>query len=341
MTIGACHPERSEGSEFCRRGALTPRSMADEGIRPPSKLPLRMLLASLVALATGYAQTNTVQNIAPDVYFHEGDQTLGHCNNGWIVFDDYVVVIDANYPSGAKVIIPKIHALTAKPVRFVIDTHFHPDHTFGNQLWADEGAIPVAQTGAFDELQKSGATAWASSAKTRPDVAASRLRLPGLVYTDSLVFDDGRHRVELHWLGVAHTPGDTLVWLPHEKILFTGDLCVNGSYNYVHDSDIAGWIRVLEKAKSLGAEKVCPGHGPMGGPEVIADQQGYFIELQRGVQALVKAKKTPEEVKAAVPELAAGLKKIGHIARYVPSDFWFTAHVEKIYQELGGEPLPK
>jgi len=308
---------------------------------PATKSLLAALVASVVGVTSGQAQTNTVQTIARDVYFHEGDQRLGHCNNGWIVFDDYVVAIDANYPSGAKVVIPKVRATTNKPVRFVIDTHFHPDHSFGNQAWAEIGAIPVAHVATLEELEKSGAAAWGLAARSRPDVAASRLKLPDLVYTDSMIFDDGHHRVELRWPGVAHTRGDTLVWLPREKILFTGDLCVNGPYNYVHDSDIGGWIKALETAKRLGVEKICPGHGPMGGSEVIVDQQGYFIELRRAVQTLVDAHKTPAEIKASVAELADRLRKISRIARYVPNDFWFTAHVEKMYIELGGQPLPQ
>jgi cyclase len=307
----------------------------------PSRLPLAAALVFLATPAPGTAQINTVQTVAPDVYFHEGDPRLGTCNNGWIVMDDYVVEVDANYPSGAKIVIPKIRAITDKPVRFVVDTHFHPDHSFGNQVWADEGAVLVSQVATLEELQRSGAAAWELSAKSRPDVAASRLRLPSLTYTDSMAFSDDRHRVELHWLGVAHTHGDTLVWLPSERILFTGDLCVNGSYNYVHDSDIGAWIKVLESAKKFGAKRVCPGHGPMGGPEVLADQQGYFIDLRRGVQEWIDAKKSPAEVKAAAPELASRLKKIAPIARYVPSEVYFEAHVEKVYMELGGAPLPK
>jgi glyoxylase-like metal-dependent hydrolase (beta-lactamase superfamily II) len=307
----------------------------------PFKIISVALFAALLATITGRAQTGVVQTIAPDVYFHQGDHSFVYCNNGWVVFNDYVLVVDANYPGGAKIVIPKIHAVTPKPVRFVIDTHFHPDHSFGNQLWAEEGATPVAHVAALEELKKSGSNAWAFAAKTRPDVAASHLTLPGIVYTDAMIFADAGHRVELHWFGPGHTAGDTLVWLPQEKILFTGDLCVNGSYNYINDSDTAGWIKVLEAAKALGAKIVCPGHGPIGGPEIVVDQQGYLIELRRGVQALVDAKKTPAEVKAAVPALAADLRKIDHIARYVPSDFWFTAHVDKVYRELSGEPLPK
>ena len=101
-------------------------------------VPLGLMLAPAVARA----QIGAVQNIAPGVYFHEGDPRLGTCNNGWIVMDDYVVVVDANYPIGAKVLIPKVRATTEKPVRFVIDTHWHPDHSFGNEVWAELGRDP-------------------------------------------------------------------------------------------------------------------------------------------------------------------------------------------------------
>ncbi len=301
------------------------------------------LLAALALLATSsplLAQINTVQAITPTVYFHQGDPRRGHSNNGWIILEDYVVVIDANYPSGAKEVYPKVRASTDKPVKFVVDTHHHPDHAFGNEFWTAAGAVAIAHLGALESLKNSG-SAWEIEAKNRPDVAASKLKLPSLVYPDRLVFADGPRTVELRWLGVAHTRGDTFVWLPQEKILFTGDCCVNGPNNFLRDSNVSAWIQTLEAAKIFGAQIVCPGHGPMGGPEVIVDQQGYFIELQRGVKALLEAKKTPAEVKAAVPELGAQLRKIAHIARYVPTDQWFVAHVDKVFQELGGQPLPK
>ena len=73
-------------------------------------------------------EVNKPIQVADDVYFHQGDiEHQGHCNNGWIVFEDYVLVIDANYPSGAQNILPKIRAMTSKPVRFAFDTHHHAD----------------------------------------------------------------------------------------------------------------------------------------------------------------------------------------------------------------------
>ena len=85
-----------------------------------------MGLCSLLA-ASGSAEVNKVETVASDVYFHEGDITgKGHCNNGWVVFEDYVLVIDGNFPSGAQEIIPKIKAITDKPIRFAFDTHRRP-----------------------------------------------------------------------------------------------------------------------------------------------------------------------------------------------------------------------
>src|SRR5579884_2730561 len=100
------------------------------------------------------SEINKVVPVAKDVYFHQGDiDHQGHCNNGWIIFRDYVLVIDANFPSGAENILPKIRAITSKPVRFAFDTHHHGDHTYGNQVMFDNGATPLAHTGVLEEMK--------------------------------------------------------------------------------------------------------------------------------------------------------------------------------------------
>src|SRR5258708_26690215 len=103
---------------------------------------------------------------------------------------------------------------------------------------------------------------WESAAKERDDVRQSRLKPPSVLFPKELIFDDGKHRVELMHLGVAHTHGDAVAWLPKEKILFTGDVCVNGPYNFVGDGSVEKWVGTLEAARKLGATVVCPGHGP-------------------------------------------------------------------------------
>ena len=114
----------------------------------------------LAAIALGLspqrsaAQINTVQTVAPNVYFNEGDPRHGHSNNGWIVFDDFVLVVDANYPSGARIVVPQVTSTTDKPVRFVFNTHHHADHAYGNELWAEKGATLVASTAMLEEMKK-------------------------------------------------------------------------------------------------------------------------------------------------------------------------------------------
>lgn len=310
-----------------------------------SSLPLAVLAAFTCSATTCLAEVNKVEKIAEDVYFHEGEiKPSGHCNNGWIIFEDYVVVIDANFPSGARVILPKIKELTDKPIRFAFDTHHHGDHAYGNQVWIENGATPVAHEGALKEMKKwetglfgGKPGRWEDAAKNRKDLQESKLKAPTLLYRTEMIFDDGKHRVELLHFGTAHTHGDGWAWLPKEKILFSGDACVNGAYNYTGDGNIAEWIKTLEAVKKLGAKIVCPGHGPIGGPEMIEDQQAFFVALQDEVKKF--AGKEPADIEAAVPTIMAALKKNERIARYAGN--FLPAQVEKAFVEQGGKPWPK
>lgn len=304
--------------------------IADENVRPASALEIRK-----------------VDMLATDIYFHEGDLVgKGHCNNGWIVFEDYVLVIDANFPSGAQEIIPKIRALTDKPIRFAFDTHHHGDHAYGNQTWVENGATPIAHTGVIEEMKNyetgyygSRPGRWEDAAKSRADVKASRLKPPSVIFPRELIFDDGKHRVELLHLGVAHTHGDAFAWLPKERILFTGDACVNGPYNFVGDGNVEQWVKTLDAARKLGAKAVCPGHGPRGVDTMLEDQQAYFLALRDSVGKLVSAKKSPADVRQAVDQIRADLAANARIARYVTKN-GISAHVEKVFTEMTGERLP-
>ncbi|MEW6161635.1 MAG: MBL fold metallo-hydrolase, partial [Verrucomicrobiota bacterium] len=143
------------------------------------------------------------------------------------------------------------------------------------------------------------------------------------------------HRVELLHLGIAHTHGDGFAWLPKEKILFTGDACVNGPYNYVGDGNVGQWIKTLDVAKELGAKIICPGHGPAGTAQMLQDQQDYFVALRQEVQKLMNAGKKSEEVRAAIEDLRTQIKARDRIGRYVGD--MFPGQVEKVFVELGGK----
>jgi cyclase len=299
----------------------------------------------------GVAEAAAADLVAADIYFHEGnvsDNADAVCNNGWIMFEDYVLVIDANFPAGARLIITKIRSLTDKPIRFAFDTHHHGDHAYGNQVFVESGGVPLAHTGVIEEMHRyetgyygNKPGRWEEAAKSRADLRSTRLKPPSVLFSKDLIFDDGKHRVELMHLGVAHTHGDAVAWLPKERILFTGDVCVNGPYNYVGDGDVGKWIATLDAAKQLGANFVCPGHGPRSVATVLDDQQAFFKELREQVGS-VMAGKPPEEAKTRLELIRATLKGNPQIARFVgvagPDDS-LPSQVQKVYAELTGKSL--
>ena len=293
-------------------------------------------------------QVNSVKELAPGVYFHEGDLLgKGHCNNGWVIFDDYVLVVDANFPSGAQVILPKIQAQTNKPIRFAFDTHHHGDHAYGNQFWADQGASLVAHEGVVAELKKyetglfgGPPGRWEEEAATREDLKGTRLKAPSVLYRDLMIFDDGKHRVELRHFGVAHTRGDGFAWLPKEKILFTGDACVNGPFNFMGDGDSGEWIQTLGNAQQLGATIVAPGHGPHAGTALLEEQKQFFVALRAEVDK--RKSLAPDRVQADVPAIRAAV--MAKHAKYVgqdPKDTGFEAQAAQVYKEMTGKDFPK
>lgn len=307
--------------------------------------------AALLAIADpGGAKTasagdiNQTEKVSEGVYFHEGDLGVGHCNNGWILFEDYVLVIDANFPSGAENVIPKIRAITPKPIRFAFDTHHHGDHAYGNQVWVDHGAAIVGHTGVIEEMKKyetgyygGKPGRWEANAAEREDVRRSKLKPPSVLFPKELIFDDGKRRVELVHLGIAHTHGDAFAWMPKEGILFSGDACVNGPYNYMGDGDSSKWIRTLQAAKKLGAKTICPGHGPRGNQTVLDDQIAYFEALRSRVNRMIKEGKDGAAARDEVERIRTDLKANPRIARYA-GDF-LPAQIEKVYEEMTGKKL--
>jgi cyclase len=295
------------------------------------------------------SQVNAVKELAPGVYFHEGDlRGKGHCNNGWVMFDDYVLVLDANFPSGAREIISKIKAQTSKPIRFAFDTHHHGDHAYANQVWIDNGAVPVAHENVVAEMRKyetglfgGKPGRWETEAKQREDLRATQLKAPSLLYRDLMIFDDGKHRVELRYFGVGHTHGDGFAWLPNERILFTGDAAVNGPFNYMGDGDTAAWIETLGRAQGLGAAVVAPGHGPVGDAGVLEAQRQYFMALRTEVAK--RKGLAPDRVQAEVPAIRDALLK--RHATYIDTGpkplIDFESQLAQVYRELTGNEFPK
>ena len=125
------------------------------------------ILASVAFLISRTdAQPGTVKQIVPGVWFREGDlEKMGHCNNIIIEMKDYLIVVDANFPSGARLALEAAKKVSTKPVKYVFDTHHHGDHAYGNPIWTEAGATTLAYKGVLDEMKRYEPARWQAAAR--------------------------------------------------------------------------------------------------------------------------------------------------------------------------------
>jgi glyoxylase-like metal-dependent hydrolase (beta-lactamase superfamily II) len=264
---------------------------------------LLALFASLAGLAFFAARSDakpeTVTKIADGVWFREGG-TDGHCNNVIIEMKDYLIVVDANFPSGARLAMADAKKVSSKPVKYVFDTHHHGDHSYGNSVWTEAGATTLAYKGVAEEMKRREPQRWQDAAKSRKDVAElnrSSVEPPKQTFDKTtFVLSDSTRRVEFHFFGWAHTRGDGFVYLPKDGVLCTGDAVVNGAFNALMDANIGNWPKVIAAAQKLKFTHVLPGHGEPAGRELLDGQSQFLAELHKTVKAAVDQGKKLEDL---------------------------------------------
>src|SRR3954462_10460878 len=190
-------------------------------------------------------------------------------NTGFVVGPDGVTRIDTcGTELGTLVFLETVARVTPRPVRTLLNTHSHPDHTTGNGLLP--GATIVAHELARTEMIALGQVhppgIWSDF-----DSGNAPFVPPFLTFRDELTLWAGDRRCEVRYVGgPAHTNGDVVVWVPDQSVLYAGDLLFNGGTPFLMGGSVAGAVRVLEDVvRPLGARTIVPGHGPVCGPEVI------------------------------------------------------------------------
>ncbi len=245
------------------------------------------ILAAMSA-ATAWSDSAPPKEMAPGVWFLEGDAHAGYCNSIVIEMGSYLVLVDPSYPGRSRELMDEIPRLSRKPVRYVFDTHAHGDHAYGNSLWTKAGAATLAYVGVREEMQRYEPLRWQTAMTRRDDVRSlgeSKVEPPKMVFRGHrFVLRDRTRTVEFLYLGWGHTRGDGWVWLPKERILCTGDAAVNGPRNKLWDANIANWPKVIDRAAALQPATVLPGHGDAGGSEILLGQAAFLRDLYGAVQ---------------------------------------------------------
>lgn len=245
------------------------------------------LTACMLVFAEAAAAAPELKTLSPGVYAFIGGE--GKTNSGFVVTEKGVVVIDTQGPAElARLLREKIKETTDKPVTHVINTHYHGDHTFGNQFFA-EGLI-IAHENTRKELTErdEGHRAMFRKFFGEESLKGFSLTLPDMTFTDRLILRHGGRTMELVYAGAkAHTDGDLFVWLPEEKILFGGDLLYNGRLPLLNDGDTIGALKAIDKIASTGAVQMVPGHGPLAVKDDALKYKGYIESLRAEVKRMM------------------------------------------------------
>ena len=250
------------------------------------------------------SQPNLVKQVAPGVFYREAEpEKRIIATSGWIVMRDYVMVVDANFPWGARALLADLRKTTSKPIRYVFATHYHGDHTFGNSVLVDAGATVICSEECADESEKLNTASWTGNEKPGEySLKPFRLEHPQIRFRDKLVFDDGARRVELLRVGPGHTRGDAVAYLPKERVLFAGDLAVSRAGNYVGDpgADPDNWVRVLDSLSQKDVAIVVPGHGGQGTVDTLRGQRAYLADMIAQVRAGIARRASVEQLEKEI-----------------------------------------
>jgi glyoxylase-like metal-dependent hydrolase (beta-lactamase superfamily II) len=251
------------------------------------------------------------------------------------VAKDGIIMVDGQYAPLHDKIKAAIAAISNLPIKYLINTHYHGDHTGGNEGFAKDGATIVAHVNVKKRLA-AGTTNGLTGAKTPPAAPGalpadtyevfSKVRLPGRV-------------ANLKHIRKAHTDGDTYVWFKTANVLATGDTFTNGRYpniDFANGGNISGMIAAADAYLKLtnAKSRIVPGHGPLADKAALTEYRTMLVSARDRMAQLVKDGKSEDDVIAAKP--FADLDK-----KWAPTELASTNWIRVVYHSLKAEPEKK
>jgi len=279
---------------------------------------------------SGFAPPERATEVSEGIFAYvQPDGSWWINNTGFLVGRTGVVSVDAcSTTDRTRAYLAAIGKETNAPVRTLINTHHHGDHTFGNYLFGS--ATIVGHDGVRKALLDWGlprsAPYW-----TDVDWGDVELAPPFLTYTDQVkIYVDDLECEVTHVGTPAHTTNDSIVWIPERRLLFSGDLLFNGGTPFLLQGSVQGALNALDRLSALGAETIVPGHGQVCGPEVIQTMTAYLRFVQHTAQEAHAAGLSPLD--------AARETDLGDFAELLDSER-IVGNLHRAYAEIAGHRL--
>jgi cyclase len=276
------------------------------GEKPVKFLGSLLCAAAVAWSAAGLAQPASFDKVeikttklTDTIYMLEGEGG----NIGVSAGEDGVVLIDDQYAPLTPKILAAVKAISDKPIRFVINTHWHADHTGGNENLGNAGVVIVAHDNVYKRLTSEQFVQLLNNRKFPP---LSRAGLPVITFNDTVTFRVNGDEIVVHKIAPAHTDGDSFVRFRKANIIHTGDVFAAYRYPFI-DVENGGSVKGVVKAMDAllptldDNTKVIPGHGPLSGKKDVVAFREMMAKGSSRVEAAVKSKKTLEQVIAAKP----------------------------------------
>ncbi|MDE2979444.1 MAG: MBL fold metallo-hydrolase [Acidobacteriota bacterium] len=291
-------------------------------------------------------ETHRFEEVAEGVYFVSGTGAMVTRSNAMVVVtEEGVLVVDSHItPAAGRALIEGIGRITDKPIRTLVNTHFHYDHSHGNQSFGPGVRVvgheytrhkmttaPLEEHTfkGSSERDKQALEEMRAALETASDAEREALEMqigiqaahvestaeidpvpPDTTLAEKMTFFRGGREIQLHFLGRAHTGGDVVVYLPAERLVFTGDMMLGGP-PWPGDGWVNEWPATLERLKQLDFDLILPGHGPyFRDRELIDHVQAFHRELWEVVSAL--------HAKGVSPEDAVERIDLSHHAKNLP-----------------------
>jgi glyoxylase-like metal-dependent hydrolase (beta-lactamase superfamily II) len=329
-------------------------------------------MAAVLTIAPGGAAAQELfdlQKVADGVYAALAKpRTPINCNAAVIVYDEGVLVVDTHSrPSSAKALIAQVAAVTDKPVRYAVNTHFHWDHAQGNQAYpvafpkqvaivASEATRENLRTLGMKNVKEQLANAPLEIEAVRKRLAAEtdaaaqaslrdelrqreeylaeirslELTLPDLTFDRSLILHRPGMDIVLLFLGRGHTSGDVVAYLPRQRVVATGDL-LHGWMPYMGDSFPQEWVQTLDALDKLDFDHIIGGHGTVKPKAHLRFFRNYLADL---IVEVRNARGRGETLQQAQRSVAAALKPKYDAGMGGVFDGSIAANVEKVFKDL-------